>query len=1383
MALLEDDTGSGPTCDEISWVSYLTFGWLNPMLESGIQRQVALQDSPPLAVADDTMANTREILRSLDEQERSGNADPLIRAVFQSFWPKLAALQMLNITSYLLALLSPFVFQRVLVFQEAQNSGEELGPLAATRGITAVFCLIGLGIFTFFFNSQRDLFKNRLSVRMNGAMKGVVVARGVEGLTRSPGAKDDEAALGGGAAIYNVISFDVGQTIEIVWVLLGVWLFPIQLVTALLALFSQVAWAIIPGLAIIVLVKTINFVMLFWDGEFRDRLMFAKDERLGRCGEGFMNIRALHMLAWIPAYESVIMQARSEELRMQRTRLWLQKMSAAFDGGLAFLVTLVTLGYYTITTGAHLKASLALPVIAIVGNLIGPIGQIPHWMNQYKIWCSAYGRVSRFMGFKGRTSHADASSVSQSDPCVLSLQSCHFSWHASKDAQILKGDEETPFIPRVPAPAYGAAAESQDSRDFKLQDISLQLQAGQLLAVVGKEGQGKSSLLLALLREMPFTFGKFIGQSPAPAVQCPGSAKLARIMLQDSAGSRRLAAYASQEPWLFTGSLRSNVLFGLPRVPEIYERVLEACALKTDLATMAADDLTEVTACGSTLSGGQRARVGLARAVYAAALELQQRPHQQPLVLLDDPFCSLDRAIASEICTALLSKKNGLLVGCPIVVASADPWWLNIASYEESGHAQPNIQVLVLREGSIFAQGAASDLKGKDIAELRGMGTPQSMASSLTMDVMQNPQDVEEEGEEQDVEQSHQAAHVHGSDAALAAWSGQKGGCKVAEAQTQTPLTQEQKHKGSLTVVEERETGHVQLSTYMAYLDGVGYGTFALLFVALTGIMVFQTFCNLWIVYWTSESKHSTFVYRHMNALGIQLPEGDYDMLKIYAWLILCFYASNITGHAMEIVGGMKAARDIFAASLKGTLSRPFIWWDTNPTGRVLNRFSEDVGVMDAAVTNIFGVIIGAVLYFLGHTMVLTLSNPISLALLPFVAFVMEYFAQYYRNTVRELQRLYLVSMSQVYQEMTEAILGGVSVRAFSMKEDVFCRCLLNLQELHRAILTKALLGQWVTLRLGLAGFIVSISNQLYPVLQYYNIVKPQSAALIGFAIGYSQEVAGIIQQFIMNFSDMEMQLVSIERLQEYAKPAGELSIAAAQLRLADDQVATSGLVLRDVEVTYRSGLRPALAGITLQIAPSESVAVVGRTGAGKSSLLLSVLQLVPYRGSIKVDGICLQGLSSEARAKLVAVVPQQPVLFAGSLRWNLDPEHRFNHDKLLDALAAVGLPQSSLSENGLEVQLGSTPGPGHLALSSGQKQLLCAARALLATPKVALLDEVTATLPAESASSIVNMLLQRFTGIKATTLLVTHQEDLIPCCDRLLRLAAGHIIADESLH
>lgn len=1380
MELPEDDTGSGPHCDQISWVSYLTFGWLNPMLESGIQRQVALQDSPPLALADDTLANTREVLRTLDEQERSGKADPLLRAVIQSFWPKLAALQMLNITSYLLGLLSPFVFQRVLVFQEAQNSGEELGTSATTRGITAVFCLIGLGIFMLFFNSQRDLFKNRLSVRMNGAMKGVVVARGVEGLTRSPGAEGGEVALGGGAAIYNVISFDVAQTIDIVWVILDVWLFPIQLITALLALFSQVAWAIIPGLATILLVKSINFAMLYWDGVFRDRLMFAKDERLGRCGEGFMNIRALHMLAWIPAYEAVIMQARSEELRMQRTRLWLQKLPSAFDYGLTALVTLVTLGYYIATTGAHLKASLALPVIAIVGNLISPIGQIPAWMNQYKIWRSAYDRVSRFMGFKGRTTHTHASSPFSSDPFVLSLQGCHFSWHASKDAQISIDDEETPFVPRGPAPAYGAAAESQDLQHFRLRDISMQLQAGQLLAVVGKEGQGKSSLLLALLREMPLAFGNFLGLNPAPAVQCPGSAKLARMMLQDSAGSPRLATYASQNPWLFTGSLRSNVLFGLPQVPELYEKVLEACALKTDFATMAADDLTQISACGSTLSGGQRARVGLARAVYAAALELQQRPHQQPLVLLDDPFCALDRAVASEICTALLSQHNGLLAGCPIVVASADPWWLNIVSYEASGHAKPSIQVLVLREGCIFAQGAASDLKGKDIAELRGVGTPQSVASSLTMDVMQNPQDVEEEGEEQDVEEPHQAAHGHGNGSAPTAWSSQKG-CKVAEAQTQTPLTQEQEQKGSLTVVEEREAGHVQLSTYMAYLDGVGYGTFALLIIALTGIMLFQNFCNLWVVYWTSESKHSTFVYRGMNALGVQLPEGDYDMLKVYAWLILCFYASNIAGHAMEIVGGMKAARNIFAASLKGTLSRPFIWWDSNPTGRVLNRFSEDVSIMDAAVTNIFGVIIGAVLYFLGHTMVLTFSNPISLALLPFVAFFMEYFAQYYRNTIRELQRIYLVSMSQVYQEMTEAILGGVSIRAFSMKEDVFCRCLLNLQELHRVSLTKALLGQWVTLRLGMAGFIVSTSNQLYPVLQYCNIVKPQSAALIGFAITYSQEVAAIIQQFILNFSDMEMQLVSIERLKEYAQPAAELNNAAAPF-LLDDEVATSGLVLRDVEVTYRSGLKPALAGITLQFAAAESVAVVGRTGAGKSSLLLCVLQLVPYRGSIKVDGVCLQGLPSEARAKLVAIVPQQPVLFAGSMRWNLDPECRINDDKLLDVLAAVGL-QSSLSENGLDVQLGSTAGPGHLALSSGQKQLLCAARALLATPKVALLDEVTATLPAESASSIVNMLLQRFTGIRATTLLVTHQEDLIPCCDRLVRLAAGRVVADQTLH
>jgi ABC-type multidrug transport system fused ATPase/permease subunit len=571
--------------------------------------------------------------------------------------------------------------------------------------------------------------------------------------------------------------------------------------------------------------------------------------------------------------------------------------------------------------------------------------------------------------------------------------------------------------------------------------------------------------------------------------------------------------------------------------------------------------------------------------------------------------------------------------------------------------------------------------------------------------------------------------------------------------------------------------------TYYAYLENVGHYTIGITLVALAGIMVFQQAVDLWIVYWSAKHREAHFLTPYVVSAFGKIPEGNQWMLWVYGGLLALFTASTFAGHICEIVGGIRAAAAFFKEALIGTLNRPFRWWDTTPTGRVLNRFSEDVEVMDNSITNILGVIFGAMLYFVGHVSFLALANKWSLLLLPVIIVLLECIAKYYRRTIREVHRLYLVSMSTVYQGMVETIMSGATVRAYAASQRVVCQSLLGLDDYMRISLVKSVINSWVGLRMGLVGYALSVATTLYPVLQYFGLVAAREAGLIAFSITYSSGISGIIQQFIMNFSDLEMQLVSIERLREYSVRMDQGKMRGSPLprtpRTGDNRPkADVCLELRNVSVTYRDGLKPALQCISLSFATGKSCAIVGRTGAGKSSLLLSVLQLVPYSGYISIDGQLLGQMDPhDVRKKLVGVVPQHPVIFEGTLRWNLDPDGAASSMELWCALEAVGLLRmirECEDERGLDVPVGT---PGGLLLSQGQKQLLCAARTLLREPRVALLDEISASLPASSAKYTTSALLTRFKENEAAVLLVTHQTEIAAACDRTVTISNGRVV------
>lgn len=1366
-----------------NWFQCLTFRWVNPLVEKGAVQQVGLADTAELIENDDVVVNTNRLNRCLETTERTNGSHPLLKAVVWAYWPELFVLQTLQVVNHWLGLLSPLLLQQVLVFQERENDQtQELEPGQIRSGLRAVQALLALHLFQIFFSQHLEFYQARVGLRIGSALRGVVLQRCV---AASPRGED-------APAVYNVVSFDVGPNIDIIWIILGLWLFPIQFGSTLAVLASQVGDAVIPGVVVIVVAKIICGILLCFDGVFRHYLLLAKDDRLSRCNESFGSIRTLQMLSWVAPFRQRIMDSRETELRMANRRLWMAKMVEALDYSLSTMVTFAVLGYYVAHSNGALDASLALPVIALASSLTGPLGNFPVWAQQYLIWKSAYARVNLFMGYgkKGGRPFGGGAAPPPLPPAppgdggdgvgarrqqaIVDCKGCSLSW-GDEDAQEEDGDVEQPLV-------------DQSATSFKLRDLNFTLDGGDLMVVVGRQGQGKSSLLHAILGEMAISSGSL--HSPAPRLSgaavgdatgstgvltatghhaLPENVDGAREEMAMEPKVTQAVPFSAQSAVLFSGTLQMNIIFGMRHDPAIYREVLRACELNDDLARMPDGDMTVVMQGGTSLSGGQRARVCLARAVYRAALTIAEEGRDAPVVLLDDPFCALDRTVTRSILRALFSPsggaRRGLLSAAAVVVTSADPWWVADVSPGPEQH----VKVGVLREGTLVAMGPVAEMMAKDFPELTSLkptrgtqGRPQHCTQAEDTTAGQPDPDI---AEDTDV---------------ITPFDEGKAGKEFMSGKKQGPAKVEDEH---------REQGCVKGRTYFAYFEAVGYLTLLLTALVLVSIMVSQNATALWITYWTSDDKSTSFMWPILQWFGYTSPPEDPpQLLTIYGYFVFWFTASNFCGHAAEIVGGIGAAGRIFNDALQGTLGRPFRWWDTNPTGRILNRFSEDVDVMDSSLTNILGVIFGATIYFIGHMFILGLSNPMSVSLLPIIALGLEFYAQYYRTTIRELQRNFLVCMSSLYQDMVESIVGNVTIRAYDVTRSMMCRTMVGLSNYQQIAFAKESVQKWLLVRMSLIGFSLGAFNTMRPILQYFGYLKPQSAALVGFSIQFSQQTVDIIKQFIMNYSSLEMQLVSIERLQEYADAPKPLPPAATA---GSQPPRSAGLQLANVEVTYAPGLPPALRGVSLTFEPREVAAIAGRTGAGKSSLLLSVLQLVPYTGNVWVNGQLLKELFPvDVRRKMVGVVPQQPVIFAGSLRWNLDPENLYQDQMVWEALQAVGLEHACREAGhgkGLDVELvgsyGTTAKPGMLALSQGQQQLLCAARALLRQPQVALLDEVTATLPSDAAVATTEMMLGKFKAINATVLLVTHQEDLFPLCNRVVTLSNGSVVADTGVY
>uniref|UniRef100_G1TVN1 Multidrug resistance-associated protein 1 n=1 Tax=Oryctolagus cuniculus TaxID=9986 RepID=G1TVN1_RABIT len=845
-----------------------------------------------------------------------------------------------------------------------------------------------------------------------------------------------------------------------------------------------------------------------------------------------------------------------------------------------------------------------------------------------------------------------------------------------------------------------------------LNGITFSIPEGALVAVVGQVGCGKSSLLSALLAEMDKVEG--------------------HVALKGS------VAYVPQQAWIQNDSLRENILFGRQLQERYYQAVLEACALLPDLEILPSGDRTEIGEKGVNLSGGQKQRVSLARAVYCDA----------DIYLFDDPLSAVDAHVGKHIFESVVGPKGMLKHKTRILVTHS-------ISY------LPQVDVIVVMSGGkISEMGSYQELLARDGAFAEFLRTYASA---------EQEQDAEDEGltgssgpgkETKQMENGMLVTDGGGKPlqrqlSSSSSYSGDISRQHNSTTELQKPGAKEEE-TWKLMEADKAQTGQVKLSVYWDYMKAIG------LFISFLSIFLFlcnhvsSLASNYWLSLWTDDPVVN----------GTQ--EHTKVRLSVYGALGIS-QGIAVFGYSMAVsIGGIFASRRLHLDLLHNVLRSPMSFFERTPSGNLVNRFSKELDTVDSMIPQVIKMFMGSLFSVVGACIIVLLATPIAAVIIPPLGLVYFFVQRFYVASSRQLKRLESVSRSPVYSHFNETLLGVSVIRAFEEQERFIRQSDLKVDENQKAYYPSIVANRWLAVRLECVGNCIVLFAALFAVISRHSL----SAGLVGLSVSYSLQVTAYLNWLVRMSSEMETNIVAVERLKEYSETEKEAPWQIQETAPPSTWPQVGRVEFRDYGLRYREDLDLVLKHINVTIDGGEKVGIVGRTGAGKSSLTLGLFRInESAEGEIIIDGVNIAKIGLHDLRFKITIIPQDPVLFSGSLRMNLDPFSRYSDEEVWTSLELAHLKEFV---SALPDKLNHECAEGGENLSVGQRQLVCLARALLRKTKILVLDEATAAVDLETDDLIQSTIRTQFDD--CTVLTIAHRLNTIMDYTRVIVLDKGEV-------
>ncbi|XP_058980623.1 multidrug resistance-associated protein 1 isoform X2 [Musca domestica] len=860
--------------------------------------------------------------------------------------------------------------------------------------------------------------------------------------------------------------------------------------------------------------------------------------------------------------------------------------------------------------------------------------------------------------------------------------------------------------------------------EITLKNINMHVKKNTLCAIVGTVGSGKSSVVQAYLGEMEKISG---------TVNTVGS-----------------IAYVPQQAWIQNSTLRDNILFGKPYDRKRYNRVIDACALRPDIEMLSAGDQTEIGEKGINLSGGQKQRISMARAVYSDA----------DLYFLDDPLSAVDSHVGKHIFEqvigpkGLLAKKTRVLVthGITFLPQTDNIYVMKLGEISENG----TYQELLNKKGD-FSDFLMQHLQegGEEAEDLDVI--KQQLEGTLQSDELKNQfRKVITLAKQESLSDSVSVRSFESGTSSLR---------RRKRMDSQTSVTtvaskKDMEEQGKLIETEKSQTGGVEFAVYKHYIKSVG------IFLSMATLIlnfVFQAFqigSNLWLTKWSNDKNVANDTGLRDMYLGVYGAFGFGQAIFSYALTLAPW------------LGTLQAACVLHRELLVNIMRLPMKFFDTTPTGRIMSRLSKDIESLDTTLPDLFDGYIWCVFEVLATIVVISMSTPIFLAVIIPIAFLYYFAQRFYVATSRQLMRLESVSRSPIYSHFGETVTGVSTIRAYAVQDRFIDESDNKVDKNQICKYPSLIANRWLAIRLEMVGNLIILFASLFAVLG-----GQTNPGLVGLSVSYALQVTQTLNWLVRMSSDIETNIVAVERIKEYGETKQEAPWEIENSKVPRDWPEQGQVCFEDFKVRYREGLDLVLRGISFKIAGGEKVGIVGRTGAGKSSLTLALFRIIESAGGrILIDGIDISTLGLHTLRSRLTIIPQDPVLFSGSLRINLDPFEVKSDEEIWKALELSHLKTFVKSlPSGLNHEITE----GGENLSVGQRQLVCLARALLRKTKVLILDEATAAVDLETDDLIQKTIRSEFAD--CTILTIAHRLNTILDSDKVIVLDKGEISEFDS--